>query len=261
MNQEKMGKFIAERRKAVNLTQKSLSEKLNVNEKTVSKWERGINAPDISLLTNLAEILDVSLYELLNGEEEKSKNSNNNKQIAIEGIEFYNRISRFKYLKLSVALIVAIILTFAVIFTINNFSQFKVYKISSETSDYDVEGYIVFNQEKNIIFLKPVIYSNKYVGTSKEIKTNEVELEVLLADKVIYRETKNEDDFKTLSEILNNIVVFVEEDNKNNEFIISTKDDLTKLSIEITYTIDKEQSTAKIPLSVNKIYSNNKLFY
>ena len=156
MNQDKMGKFIAERRKAVNLTQRSLSEKLNVNEKTVSKWERGINAPDISLLTKLAEILEVTVYELLSGEKEadtnKATNINNDKQITIEGIKFYNKMSKFRYIKLSIIIIAAIILIFASLFTINNFNQFKVYNINSENNDYDVEGYVIFNQEKNIIF-------------------------------------------------------------------------------------------------------------
>ena len=260
MNQEKMGKFIAERRKAVNLTQKSLSEKLNVNEKTVSKWERGINAPDITLLTNLAEILEITVNELLSGEKE-DRIDNNDKQIAIEGIKFYNKMSKFKYLKLFVTILIIVILIFAAIFTINNFNQFKVYNVSSDNSDYDIEGYVIFNQEKNIIFLKPIIYNDKYVGTSKEIKTDEVKVEVLLEDKVIYKEVKKETNSKTLSDILNSIVIFVEEDNKNHEYIINTKDDLTKLTIEMTYTFENEQLKVKIPLNVENIYSNNKLFY
>ena len=265
MNQDKMGKFIAERRKAVNLTQRSLSEKLNVNEKTVSKWERGINAPDISLLTKLAEILEVTVYELLSGEKEadtnKATNINNDKQITIEGIKFYNKMSKFRYIKLSIIIIAAIILIFASLFTINNFNQFKVYNINSENNDYDVEGYVIFNQEKNIIFFKPIIYNDKYVGTSKEIKTKEVKLELLLDDKVIYNEVKSETELKTLGEIPNNIVVFIEEDTKNYEYIINEEADLTNLTIELTYLSDEKQIKTKIPVSVENIFSNNKLFY
>ena len=47
MNQIKIGKFIAECRKKQNLTQKELAEKLNITDRAVSKWERGINLPDI----------------------------------------------------------------------------------------------------------------------------------------------------------------------------------------------------------------------
>lgn len=67
MDAEKIGKFISERRKAINLTQNELANKLHITDKAVSKWERGISLPDISVLIPLAEILDISLYELLRG--------------------------------------------------------------------------------------------------------------------------------------------------------------------------------------------------
>lgn len=67
MNQEKIGKFIAELRKENNLTQTQLAEKLNITKNAVSKWERGLSLMDISLLKPLSEILGVSVSELLNG--------------------------------------------------------------------------------------------------------------------------------------------------------------------------------------------------
>lgn len=67
MDAEKIGKFISERRKAINLTQNELAKKLHITDKAVSKWERGLSLPDISVLIPLAEILDISLYDLLRG--------------------------------------------------------------------------------------------------------------------------------------------------------------------------------------------------
>lgn len=68
MNQEKMASFIVELRKGKNLTQKALAEQLGITDKAVSKWERGLSCPDISLLAALSEILGVTTGELLNGE-------------------------------------------------------------------------------------------------------------------------------------------------------------------------------------------------
>lgn len=68
MNQEKIGQFIASCRKAKGMTQKELAEKLNVSDKSVSKWERGINLPDVSLYMPLCEELDISINELFAGE-------------------------------------------------------------------------------------------------------------------------------------------------------------------------------------------------
>lgn len=59
------GKQISERRKALGLTQKELAEKLHVTDKAVSKWERGINFPDLGLLENLAHMLDTTPAVLL----------------------------------------------------------------------------------------------------------------------------------------------------------------------------------------------------
>lgn len=68
LNQEKIGKFIAERRKAQELTQKQLAEKLNVSDKAVSKWETGRSLPDNALLLDLCAMLSISVNELLSGE-------------------------------------------------------------------------------------------------------------------------------------------------------------------------------------------------
>jgi len=67
MDAGKTGKFIAKKRKALNMTQNELAEKLHITDKAVSKWERGISFPDISILIPLAEILNISLYDLLKG--------------------------------------------------------------------------------------------------------------------------------------------------------------------------------------------------
>lgn len=67
MDVEKTGRFISERRKAINLTQKELADKLHITDKAVSKWERGLSFPDISVLIPLAETLNISLYDLLKG--------------------------------------------------------------------------------------------------------------------------------------------------------------------------------------------------
>lgn len=67
MNQEQIGRFIAELRKEKNITQEKLAEILEVNVKSISRWENGRTMPDLSLLPILAKELDVEISELLNG--------------------------------------------------------------------------------------------------------------------------------------------------------------------------------------------------
>ena len=68
ISNEKFGLFVTELRKEKNLTQKDLAEKLYVSDKTVSKWERGLSMPNVVLLIPIADILDVTVTELLRGE-------------------------------------------------------------------------------------------------------------------------------------------------------------------------------------------------
>lgn len=68
MNQEKIGKFIAECRKEKNLTQLQLAEKLNISNRAVSKWETGKSSPDVSIMMELCDILGINVNELLSGE-------------------------------------------------------------------------------------------------------------------------------------------------------------------------------------------------
>ena len=65
MDAQYTGKQIAERRKALGLTQKALAARLSVTDKAVSKWERGLNFPDLGLMEELAEALNTSSAELL----------------------------------------------------------------------------------------------------------------------------------------------------------------------------------------------------
>lgn len=69
MDQIKIGKFIAEKRKAKNMTQSQLAERLCVTDRAVSKWECGRSLPDTSNILELCEILEISVNELLTGEE------------------------------------------------------------------------------------------------------------------------------------------------------------------------------------------------
>ena len=68
MDQIKIGRFIAVRRKRANLTQLQLADRLGITDKAVSKWERGITMPDTSIMLELCDVLSLSVNDLLCGE-------------------------------------------------------------------------------------------------------------------------------------------------------------------------------------------------
>ena len=69
INQIKIGKFIAAKRKEKSLTQAEVAKRLGITDRAVSKWERGLSLPDASIMLNLCSILGISITELLTGEE------------------------------------------------------------------------------------------------------------------------------------------------------------------------------------------------
>ena len=71
MDQRKIGGYIAEKRRALDMTQMQLAEKLGMSNKSVSKWERGVCLPDVSVYEELCSVLNISLNEFLAGEDLK----------------------------------------------------------------------------------------------------------------------------------------------------------------------------------------------
>ena len=85
MDQIKIGRFIAERRKKASLTQMQLAEMLGITDKAVSKWERGVAMPDTSIMRELSDILGISVNELLCGEKIDMENNNQkNEQLLLD---------------------------------------------------------------------------------------------------------------------------------------------------------------------------------
>lgn len=73
MDQKKIGTFLKELRKEKQLTQEQLAEMLGVTNRSVSRWENGINMPDFDVVIELANYYDVSIEEILDGERRKEE--------------------------------------------------------------------------------------------------------------------------------------------------------------------------------------------
>ncbi len=112
MDQIKIGKFISASRKNKNLTQEQLAEKLGVSKNAVSKWERGINFLDVSILEPLCKELDITLNELFAGEPLKEKDIIKQSEITIIDI-LKNQIKKInKYKIIFTILIISVLVLF-----------------------------------------------------------------------------------------------------------------------------------------------------
>lgn len=91
MDQEKIGSFLAENRKAKGFTQIEFAEKLGVSNKSVSRWETGKNMPDVSLFLPICDALDISVNEFLIGERITTQENKRADEILVETIKASNK--------------------------------------------------------------------------------------------------------------------------------------------------------------------------
>ena len=171
MEQIKIGKFISEKRKETNLTQEQLAEKLNISKNAVSKWERGLNLPDVSIMQDLCKILNITLNELFIGENIKEESykeiADNNLLSALENssftlkekIDFYKK----KWKKEHIFKIILSFITWVVLILALKFQNVEIYLIGTISGMLAVLFYIVLYNQMMIY-----VENNAYKKIEKE---------------------------------------------------------------------------------------------
>ena len=240
MDLNKVGTFIANLRKEKNLTQAELGELLGVNDKTVSRWETGKNAPDISMLNDLSEKLDISVKELLNGER------NLEKDINIEALKYYNNRGKKRILISSIISILVILLISILFFSINKYNQYKLFKVYSDNNSLSLDGIVVLNPHRNIIVLKNIVYYDYNEGTIDEISSKSYCVRLLSNDKVIKEQGYSFEKEMSLRSFLDTYTMYVDESLKNSEDSIK----LDNLILEIEYQKYDKIQTVSFNLSL-----------
>lgn len=203
MNNQKIGDFIKELRKEKGLTQKELADKLNITDRAVSKWERGLNCPDISLLDDLSRILEVSVIEILKGRKLDNDEKINNKEL-VETMTFANKGLKEKIIKVIDLISIMIVSFVALLLLFYNVKGFyyshKVYNVNMENNsehkpEYThkyIEGIL---KDINLIENNRGIYTNeeyvlimKYVEDIKSLINKDIEKEILSKEKITIKD-------------------------------------------------------------------------
>ena len=94
MDLQKIGTFLKDLRKEKGLTQEQLAESLNVSRRTVSRWETGMNMPDLDLLMELSDLYAVDLREMLNGERKSEDKMNKEMQETVLQVAEYSNAEK-----------------------------------------------------------------------------------------------------------------------------------------------------------------------
>ena len=196
-NMIKMGNHIADLRKEKGYTQKTLGDILDVSDKTVCKWEKGIVAPDITILSSLANTLDVSVEEILSGEEVKTIDT-------LETIDLYSNITKRKLLKIFAIFILLFLLCTFFIFRVEDYYSWHLTPLYSEGNISSV-GYIISNNKESKIMINKIFFN-------EEISTDVVKVEISLNDnkKQIYYKQKEIDEINNINDYLENYILYID---------------------------------------------------
>lgn len=131
MDQVKIGKFISSLRKEKGYTQEQLAEKLNISNKSISRWENGNTMPDLSLIPKLCEILGISINELLSGEriesDEYQKRFEENIIINMDLLK--KKISNFtkRFMFVVIGIFVSLVIGLIVLISYKELTYTKIY--------------------------------------------------------------------------------------------------------------------------------------
>ena len=120
LEQEKIGKYIAEKRKGIGLTQKELAERVGLTDKAVSKWECGKSIPDHDVIARLCEVLNISVNEFLSGEDIVSENYSEKAEENMISLIKDKKNTRYEFLISMVMLICGIVFVLLDMYSMSN---------------------------------------------------------------------------------------------------------------------------------------------
>lgn len=260
MDQGKIGSFISDLRKEKKLTQAELGDIVGVTGKAVSRWERGLNLPDRAIMNKVSEALGVSTTELLNGERVVDLSKDNLDQITENSVAYYKEKLRKKFKKVfftTICVIVLITLALFMTFYFNNAGSCNVYDVNSESAEMGARGIITQTNDKTTL----VISDFRYLGTNLK-NVYAIDYDLIMNGKVISNGGYNLDEINYKNEEFDiqkffNIITIYLETNNNYNF-----EEIKDFYICFKYIIEEgEECDFKLPLKVEKKFSNNKFIY
>ena len=137
MNQEKIGSFIKKIRKDNNLTQKELADKLGVTYQAVSKWENGLNIPDIGIIKEISKLYNIDINEMLDGERKKKKNI---------------------FILITVILVILFGISISIIIKNIHNDDIKLNTLSTSCSDFKINGSVAYNEKRASLYISTLDY-------------------------------------------------------------------------------------------------------
>lgn len=215
IDQEKVGKFIADLRKEKGLTQDDLAEKMFVGREAISKWERGVCIPGQTILLSLSEEFNVSINEILYGERKNNKNSK-----VVENTSFNWFLMQLKRIKKYIVIaFIFFLVCFTIIYFVQDYNSFKILTTYVNGDSFTInKGLIVRCREKLYFQFGSVINHTDYDITSINLYYGADENKIKLAsgsninDIVVNKNDLEKSTNKGIKDIYDNLYLEINTD-------------------------------------------------
>lgn len=243
MDQIKVGKLIRELRLKKGLTQTELGEMFGIGYRAVSKWERGINCPDIAIINELSKILGITTDELLNGELTDETKLKLNIPLGKSKNKLYVIIP---------SIFLLLVITIIGLFIFNNRNKEVVYDIKGINRDeHYIRGKVTIKDDNLSIFINKLVFNDSELN--KTLIKN-YGYKIYYGDLVItkygkYQSTNVLDDIRTVKEMTNSFSVNY---NDSVKFNFENEKNIV-LEINFTFfTIENEEVKINVPFELVK---------
>ena len=232
-------KYIINLRLKRNLTQKALAEKIQVSDRTISKWENGLTVPDLINIRNICKELGVSANSVVL-----------EKRTLLDRFKDFLRLLKifWKHIYNNIfKLIFGVLFILLLIYFINNYNSVSVYLLNYDSDDITIDnGYFIKTKIRTIMLINNIELNKEYNPNNDSLK---LELYVLMnGDKVTIYKDDSLDDIS-----INELTSY------QNTFTNDVTREMTK-GLYLTITINNEE-TYDCKISFRKNFSNNKLVY
>ena len=233
----KIGNFIKELRTERNWSQEDLAAKLYISRQSVSKWEIGQTTPSMSIMIKLAEIFELTLPEIINGERATKDNIEAiNSETTKEIIKMHKKTK--KITRISSILICILVFAFLGYYFFTSYKTQNIYEVTGRSDNFAINNGLFILTKSRVYF------------TVQDIKTNEdvKQLTLYVLDNGekhdIYTSDKNNS-------------IFLEENNGYNEYFSMNNKNIFLKNLYIE--IQGEKHTENMKLDLRKIYQNDEL--
>lgn len=262
MDNNIIGKYIEKKRKSKGLTQKELAKRLGLSNTAISKWECGCNLPDVGMLEPLSKELGVDVSKLvalqsghvnyqsiedLEEPEENPPTSNNNESNLTDN-KFHITKKNIIFLTIIILLIITTnILTANFSHSLTSTpipqSEVKVYEIISEDPNFNIRGFLIYNNDKHLILIKEFKYQSTIKGTNGDSYIKNITIYMHIDDQVVFMYQKDLNNNEKL--LLNEVLERIDKNNFNDDDsevdICSLEGYFNTSEIKLEYLTDKNE--------------------